>query len=118
MMLKIACAICICLFALPALCEPQTKYELATIIAVKPYQTASDSEAQSPSYAISVKVRDVIYVVLYKDALFTPAVEYASGRELLVHVEKDTITYNDILGRSETVPIVSRKLAKSGKESK
>jgi hypothetical protein len=38
-------------------------------------------------------------------------VKYVAGRQLLVHVGKNTITYNDILGRSQEVPIVSQRLA-------
>jgi len=45
-------------------------------------------------------------------------VKYAAGRELLVLVGKKTITYNDILGRSFTVPIQSQKAAPSSNPSK
>ena len=117
-MLKILCAISICLFALPATCQSAAKYELATILAVKPCQVASDDSSQSASYAISVKVGETIYVVLYSDALFTPAVPYAAGRQLLVHVDEDRIIYNDILGQSKAVPIISRKPLASGEHSK
>ncbi len=117
-MLKILCAISICLFAVPATCEPADKYELATILAVKPYQVASDDLSQSASYAVSVKVGETVYVVLYRDALFTPAVQYAAGRQLLVHVDEDRISYNDILGRSQAVQIISRKPAPTGEHAK
>jgi hypothetical protein len=36
-------------------------------------------------------------------------IKYAAGRELLVQVNEKTITYNDILGQSLEVPIVSQK---------
>jgi hypothetical protein len=52
----------------------------------------------------------------------TPAGEvapkYAAGRELLVLVGKNTITYNDLLGRSLQVPIESQKPAAEPKRSK
>jgi hypothetical protein len=38
-------------------------------------------------------------------------VKYAAGRELSVLVGKKTITYNDILGQSQEVPIVSQRSA-------
>lgn len=60
-------------------------------------------------YDVSVKVADTIYLVLYTDSLGTSTVKYAAGRQLLVHVDKDTRTYNDILGRSQRVPIISQK---------
>jgi hypothetical protein len=38
-------------------------------------------------------------------------IKYAAGRELLVRVNEHTITYNDILGQSLEVPIVSQRPA-------
>jgi hypothetical protein len=38
-------------------------------------------------------------------------VKYVAGRQLLVHVGKNTIPYNDIVGRSRKVPIVSQRQA-------
>jgi hypothetical protein len=63
------------------------------------------------SYEVSVKVSGTIYLVLYIDTLGTNTARYAAGRELLVHVGKNTITYNDVLGRSQEVPIISQKPA-------
>ena len=58
------------------------------------------------------------YVVHYT----TPAGEippkYATGHELLVLVEKNTITYNDMLGRSLQVPIESQRPVTERKQSK
>jgi hypothetical protein len=45
-------------------------------------------------------------------------VKYAAGRELLVLVGKKTITYNDMLGQSTDVPIVSQKPASDAEKSK
>jgi hypothetical protein len=45
-------------------------------------------------------------------------VRYAAGRELLVLVGKQTLTYNDLLGQSYEVPIVSRKPAEDTKQTK
>lgn len=119
-MLRIVCAVCICLFALPAACEPPAKYEVATILEVKRRapDAAHESGLQAASYEVSARVGDTIYVVLYSDTLGTGAVQYAGGQELLVHVEKTAITYNDILGRSQQVPIISRKSATSTKQPK
>jgi|SRR5215470_15665543 len=109
--------ICFCLLALPALCEP-AKYEVATITDVKPHQAAGTDSSDVAKYDVSVKVADTIYLVLYTDAIGANTVKYAAGREVLVHVGKDTITYNDILGRSQEVPIISRKPATNTKQSK
>ena len=104
--------IIICAVALPALCEPSVKYEIATILKVQQHQYAGESSPPAAArYDIFVKVADTIYVTLYTDTLGSGTVKYAAGRQLLVHVGKNTITYNDILGRSQEVPIVSQKPA-------
>jgi len=108
--------ICLCLFILPAVCE-SAKYEVGTIVAVNARQSANSDPFAAGNYEISVKVAETIYTVLYVDTLGTGAVKHAAGRELLVCVGKNTITYNDILGRSQEVPIIGRKSATSGKQS-
>lgn len=111
--------IIICAVALPVFCEPSAKYEPATIIDVEPHQSAGDSPS-SPvaSYDVSVEVAGTIYLVLYTDTLGTSTARYAAGRELLVHVGRNAITYNDILGRSQEVPIISQKPVTTISQSK
>lgn len=116
-MLRAMRVMCVCLLTLPALCEP-AKYEVATITEVKPHQPAPSNSSEVARYDVSVKVADTIYLVLYTDILGTSTIKYTAGRELLVHVGKDTITYNDILERSREVPIISRKAATNTKPSK
>src|SRR5689334_17816899 len=110
-MFKLLCAICICLAAGPAVCQSAKKYEVGTITSVQPHQAASDAPSDVVSYDVSVKVAGIVYVVLYTPPLGMSTVKYATGRDLLVLVGKNTITYNDILGQSLEVPIVSRKPA-------
>ena len=117
MMLRIMRVMWICLVTLPAICEP-AKYQVATITDVKPHQPGDTESSDVAKYDVSVKVADTVYLVLYTDTIGTNTVKYAAGRELLVHVGKDTITYNDILGRSQEVPIISRKPAGDTKQSK
>jgi hypothetical protein len=45
-------------------------------------------------------------------------VKYAAGRDLLVLVGKNKITYNDILGQSYDVPIESQSPAAKPKPSR
>ena len=108
---------CICLLTLPAVCEP-AKYEVATIMDVKPHQPVVSGSSEVAKYDVSVKVGNTIYLTLYTDVVGTSTIKYAAGRELLVHVGKDTITYNDILGRSHEVPIVSRTTATNSNQPK
>jgi hypothetical protein len=118
-MLKSLLLIMIGAVALPAFCEPSAKYEVATIVDVKPHRTANgDSSSAVPSYDVSLKVEDIVYLVLYTDALGTSTVKYAAGREVLVRLGKSTITYNDILGRSREVPIISQKPDRTISQSK
>jgi hypothetical protein len=118
-MLKSLLLIIICAVALPAFCEPSAKYEVATILNVKPHQSAGDSSpSAAATYDVSVKVGDTIYIVLYTDTLGTSTVKYVAGREALVHVGKSTITYNDISGQSHEVPIISQRPATTISQSK
>jgi hypothetical protein len=111
--------IIICTIALPAFCKPSAKYEVATILDVKPHQSAGGSSlSMAASYEVSVKVSGTIYLVLHIDTLGTNTARYAAGRELLVHVGKNTIIYNDVLGRSQEVPIISQKPATTVSQSK
>jgi hypothetical protein len=107
-MLKLICMTCICLWTFPAFSQSAPKYEVATITDVKTHQ---DSGSDVVSYDVSVKVGDTIYVVLYTPPSGMNTVKYVTGRELLVLVGKKAITYNDILGQSQEVPILSQRSA-------
>jgi hypothetical protein len=118
-MLKILFVICICFVSFAAFCQSPSNYQIGTIIDVKPHPAAGD-DGEIVSYDVSIKVGDTIYLTRYapKPPLGTNTVKYAAGRGLLVLVGKNTITYNDILGRSSEVPIISQKPAVDVKESK
>jgi hypothetical protein len=103
--------IILCAVALPALCQSSAKYEVATILDATPHQSGDRSSSAVATYDVSLKVGSTIYVVLYADTLGTGTVKYVAGRQVLVHVGKSTITYNDMLGRSQEIPIISRKPA-------
>ena len=102
----------------PAFGQSTSKYQVGTITEVKAHQAAGSGASDAASYDVSVKVGDTIYVVLYTPALGEETIKYAGGRDLLVLVGKNTITYNDLLGRSFTVPIESQKPAANLKQSK
>ena len=110
--------ITLCLLSFPAFCQSTSKYQVATIIEVKAHQAAGDSTSDASGYDVSVKVGDTIYVVLYTPPLGELPPKYAAGRDLLVLVGKNTITYNDMLGRSLQVPIESQRPAAEPKPSK
>jgi hypothetical protein len=117
-MRKLLCVIGICLATVSAWCQSTAKYQVGTITCVKPHQAATDASGDVISYDVCVKVEDTIYVVLYTPPLKESTVRYATGRELLVLVGKKTITYNDILGNSQDVPILSSKSSAGAKQAK
>jgi hypothetical protein len=117
-MQKLAVVVTLSLLTLAALGQSTSKYQVGMITEVKARQVAADSASDPTSYDVSVKVGDTIYVVLYTQAFGEIPAKYATGRELLVLVGKDTITYNDMLGRSLQVPIQSRGPALKPKPSK
>ncbi len=117
-MLRAICAICIWMVTLPAFGQAGAKYQVGTITEVKVHQAPADGDSAVVRYDVSIKVGDTVYVTLYTPPLGMNTVKYAAGRDLLVLVGKDTITYNDILGQSFDVPIVSRKPVANAKQSK
>ena len=116
-MLRLMCVICICMTTFPALCEPAAKWEVATITDVKTHPTAGDNASDVVRYDVSVKVGNTVYLVLYTPPLGMSTVKYAGGRQLLVLVGKKSIKYNDILGQSVEVPIISQKPAADAKQT-
>jgi hypothetical protein len=116
-MLRLVGLVCILLTTFSAFCQSTSKYQVGTITEVKVHQAAGSGVSDATSYDVSVKVGDTIYVVLYTPALGEETVKYAAGRDLLVLVGRNTITYNDILGRSHEVPIESQKPAAKPKRS-
>jgi len=108
----------LCLLTLPALCQSASKWQIATVTEVKPHPAAGEDATDPITYDVSVKVGDTMYLVRYTTPLGEIAPKYAAGRDLLVSVGKDTITYNDILGRSLQVPIESQRPAAEPKQSK
>ena len=106
------------LVTLPAVCQSTSKYQVATIVEVKPHQAVGAGLFDVTSYDVSVEVGDTVYVVLYTPPLGESDVKYFGGRELLVLVGKNTITYNDILGRSFEAPIQRQRPATRLKVSK
>ena len=108
----------ILLTTFPAFGQSTSKYQVGTITEVKAHQAAGRGVSDAASYDVAVKVGDTIYVVLYTPPLGEETVKYSAGRDLLVLLGKNTITYNDILGRSQEVPIISQKPATTMSQSK
>jgi len=117
-MRRLIVVVTLCLLTLAAFGQSTSKYQVAIITEVKIRQVAGDGASDLTSYDVSVKVGDTIYVVLYTQPLGEIPTKYATGHELLVLVGKNTITYNDMLGRSLQVPIESQRPVTEHKASK
>ena len=117
-MQRLIVIVTLCLLASAALGQTTSKYQVAMITEVKPRQATGDGKSDPTSYDVSVKVGDTIYVVLYTQPLGELPAKYETGREMLVLVGQNTITYNDMLGRSLQVRIQSQKPAAEPKASK
>ena len=117
-MMRLIATIALCFVTFPALCQSTSKWQTATIIEVKPHPAAGEDASDPITYDVSVKVGDTIYVVRYTTLAGEIPPKYAAGRDLLVFVGKNTITYNDMLGRSLQVPIESQRPATEPKHSK
>lgn len=106
-MMKLVRIICISLMVLPSFGEPAQNYQVAAIVGVKPHQPKADDASGVTRYEVSLKVAGTVYVVLYTPPLGIDTVKYAEGRNLLVLIGEKTISYNDLLGQSFEVPILS-----------
>jgi hypothetical protein len=117
-MLRLVSLFFICSTMFPAFGQSTSKYQVGTITEVRAHQAAGSGAFDVANYDVSVKVGDTIYVVLYTPPRGEIMVKYAAGRDLLVFVGKNKITYNDILGQSYDVPIESQQPAGKPKQSK
>ena len=117
-MRRLLAVICLCMVTLPALCESGSKYQVGTIMEVKPQQTGKADTSEVTSYEISIKAGETVYTVLYTPPLGQPSVKYFAGRDLLVLVGEKTIKYNDILGQSFEVPILRQRTEVKTAQSK
>ena len=84
-----------------------SKYQVGTITAVEPHR-AANADTAATTYEVSVRVGNTVYVALYTPPLGMENVRYETGHDLLVLIGGDAITYNDMLGNSLQVPILSR----------
>ena len=76
---------------------------------VKPHESASAKADDTARYDVSVKVGNTLYVILYAPPPGTDITQYAAGRDLLVSIEGDTLTFNDVHGQKTQVPILRQE---------
>src|SRR5882672_3050848 len=106
------CALLVCLVTLPAFCQaPSPNPQVATITAVTLHPKNADNGGRSTAqYDVSLKVGDVVYVVLFTPASGSTTVEYSVGMNVVVQVGSESIKFTK-LGRTSEVPILRRESA-------
>ena len=92
------------------------KYEAGTVMAVQPHKADVNEPQSDRRYDISVQVGNTLYIVLYTQPPGTISPEYRRGLSTPVLVKGDTLTFNDSLGRSRELPILSRKAVPEARE--
>jgi hypothetical protein len=96
-----------CTVALPLVCQT-SKYQTGTITAVSAHASQAHDGGVT-QYDVSVKVGDTLYVVLYTAHSGSGDPKFAVGTDKLVLVGSDTVTFNDVLGKTAVVPILRRE---------
>jgi hypothetical protein len=96
---------------------PTPKYQRGTITAVKPHQNAANEPTSDVvRYDVSVKIGNIVYLVLYTPRNGANSVEYAAGIDMLFAVGENVLTFNSKLSGTTEAPILHREVlpAKSG----
>ena len=98
----------ICMSALSTLGQTRSsKYQPGTITAVTVHQSApGEKSGDVIHYDVSVKVRNVVYVVLFTPLNGDNIVEHSPGFEMLFLVGDKTLKFNSKGGRTVEVPIL------------
>jgi hypothetical protein len=99
----------ICTVALPLVCQASSpKYQTGTITAVRAH-ASQGQDGEVTQYDVSVKVGNTLYVVLYTAHSGSIDPKFTEGTDKLVLVGSDTVTFNDVLGKTAVVPILRRE---------
>lgn len=85
-------------------------YQLATIIDAEPLSSPESPNLDERLYEVSMKVGQIVYVVLTPLASPSETMLYAEGRgrQLRVRIGDHTITWNDTMGQCYKSPIISK----------
>jgi len=116
--LKHLSVILISIFVLASVGQASSaKYQPGTITAVTSHQNAPGEPGDNATrYDVSVKIRNVVYVVLYTPQGGDNSVEYYPGLELLFLVKSHSLSFNSKTAGTIQVPIIRREIlpAQSG----
>jgi hypothetical protein len=89
-----------------------SQYQSGLILEVKEHPGAEiPATKKTPPikrYDISVRVKDVVYVILFTPRPGMHGFQTLAGMDTLVMVRDKTMFFNDIVGRSMSAPIISQ----------
>ena len=104
----------ICMFTLSTFGQKtSSKYEPGTITSVTAHvNTPGEAVGDVARYDVSVKIRNVVYMVLYTPQPGSNTVEYSPGIEMLFLVGDNTLTFNSKTSgvTAVEVPILRREV--------
>lgn len=95
--------------------ENKKEWQPGTVLQVKARQADSDSGKQAKQYDVSVKVGKKIYSAVYTPKKGEPELDYYVGMARMVLIEGETLKFNDLLGHTHSMRIVSSKDAPPAK---
>jgi hypothetical protein len=102
--------ILICICALASLGQTSSaKWQPGTITAVDVHQNAPGDVGDATRYDVSVKIRNVTYVVLYSPRSGDNSVEYYRGLETLFLPGSDTLSFNSKTSGTIKMPILRQE---------
>jgi len=102
--------ILICICALASLGQTSSaKWQPGTIMAVDVHQNAPGEVGDATRYDVSVKIRNVTYVVLYSPRSGDNSVEYYRGLETLFLLGSDTLSFNSKTSGTIKMPILRQE---------
>ena len=98
-----------CFAALRASGEDKKVWQPGTLIQARARQVTSGENEGTKQYDISVQVGSKIYVASHTLKDGEPDLEYYVGMARMVLIEGETLTFNDLLGHSHSLHIISEK---------
>jgi hypothetical protein len=102
--------ILICICALASFGQTlSAKWQPGTITAVDVHQNAPGEVGDATRYDVSVKIRNVTYVVLYSPRSGDNSVEYYRGLETLFLPGSDTLSFNSKTSGTIKMPILRQE---------
>lgn len=105
---KLIAVVLVLISSLSAMCESQSVYQVGTITDVAIHEPMDDKSTRT-SYDVSLKVDNTLYLVRYTPRFGLTTARYSAGRQLMVSVGSESITFRDILGEPVEVPILTQQ---------